>query len=134
MLDREKVIKALQFCVDDIHDGGCNPDCPYFSRCAEDGGIPPIMRDALVLLKEQEPRVLSFNELEFDAVYWMERRDIRPWPVALRRMRGNPEFLVFEDYYGDMWDVSKYCVREGGWRCWTSRPTEEQRKAVAWDG
>lgn len=24
-------------------------------------------------------------------------------------------------------------VRCNGWRCWTSKPTEEQRKAVKWD-
>ena len=37
-------------------------------------------------------------------------------------------------------DCSIYAItdynanRANGWRCWTSRPTDEQREAVKWDG
>jgi len=131
MIDEKEVLKALVCRASEVArlcDG-----CPYERENDWGCDVQRLCKDVLTLLKAQEVRVLSFNELKFDAVYWMERIDIRPWPVAFRRMRGNPEFLVFEDYYGDMWDVSKYCVREGGWRCWISRPTDEQRKAVPWN-
>lgn len=83
-------------------------------------------------LRQQDPRVLSFNELKFDTVYWIELKDVMPWPVAMEKMRGNPEYLVFVDYHGDKWDAVKYCVEKGGWRCWTARPTDEQRKNTPW--
>lgn len=65
MPDREKVIKALQQCVgyEDvdnkytcIYDGDTNPNCPYGGT----GGngvscMTKMMRDALALLKAQEP-------------------------------------------------------------------------------
>ena len=73
MIDREKVIKAIEYCTDD--DLPCRDDsCPYwpegFSAC-----LGNLMRDALALLKadqtyllekdktikklQQEPRVIA---------------------------------------------------------------------------
>lgn len=120
MTKREKIIARLQ---------------DLSVLCAGHGEIQTMrtLDDAIALLKEQEARVLGFNELKFDTVYWMDRMAVLPWPVALRRMRGNPEYLVFEDYYGDVWDVSKYGVREGGWRCWTSRPDEYLLENTPWE-
>ena len=124
MPDFEKVTRGLEACVSDSRLMQC-ANCPYHtdkSRC-----ITTLMRDALALLKEREARVMSFNELKFDAVYWIELKDVIPWPVAMARMCGNPERLVFVDYHGDEWDISKYRIKEGGWRCWISRPSEEPR-------
>ena len=52
MIDRERVIQALERCID-----GCSNECPYeyggavtLEYCRAD-----LMRDALELLKEQEP-------------------------------------------------------------------------------
>lgn len=133
MAEREKVIAALEWCIEKP----CNPKCPYFTQEDKTQAyclFKKIMPDALALLKEQEPRVMSFNELKFDTVYWIELKDVMPWPVAMARMRGNPEYLVFVDYHGDKWDVSKYRIKEGGWRCWTSRPSPEQMRNTPWKG
>ena len=133
MPDREKLIRALTFCCYDIHDGDCYPDCPYYDACSAGSPVPAVMYDVLALLKEQEARMLYSVEIKLDTVYWMEQKDVnQPWPVAFIRLRGNPDKLVYEDYYGDQWSISGYCVGEKGWRCWTAKPTDEQRKAVKW--
>lgn len=92
--------------------------------------------DALALLREQEPRVLTLEDVCGGDECWIEYRyggngyaDVyleepgatakvyRCHPVGYKR----PETVWLHDY-GKLW------------RGWTSRPTDEQRKAVKWDG
>ena len=55
MTDREKVVKGLECCVA-IPDGApCPNDCPYAIDYDCDGYAGTLFRDALALLKEQEP-------------------------------------------------------------------------------
>lgn len=130
MPDREKVIKAIESHIAGVQ---CE-DCPYKDECDYTDKMPAVLGDALALLKEQEARVLNLFEIKLDTVYWMEKANIvRPWPVAFARLHGNPEKLFYEEYYGEDWDVSEYRIAKKGWRCWTSRPTDEQRKAVPWE-
>ena len=52
-MDREKVIKGLEYCIADEY---CD-DCPYTDDCFEIDDKPygeQLMRDALALLKEQD--------------------------------------------------------------------------------
>ena len=55
MTDLEKVQKGLDLCLSG-ESSVCN-DCPYDAECKEATGIgpSPLRRDALELLKEQEP-------------------------------------------------------------------------------
>ena len=61
MTDREKVIKGLECCVKHDEDFKTSPcsslDCPYLDDCAFKNYFvkTSLMRDALELLKEQEP-------------------------------------------------------------------------------
>ena len=56
MADREMVIKGIEcLTADEIT---CNTDCPYFSGV---GCVNVILRDALELLKEQEPKTAITN-------------------------------------------------------------------------
>lgn len=48
MIDRKKVIRGLEWCIEKP----CHPNCPYFT--AEDCLFTKILPDALALLKEQE--------------------------------------------------------------------------------
>lgn len=50
MADREKVIKGLEYCIGHHLCLGCGYYDPNNARCQKD-----LMRDALELLKEQEP-------------------------------------------------------------------------------
>lgn len=121
---REDIIEALEHLL--------SPVCTetQFDYCGE-------IRAAIALLKEQEPRVIyDASEIKLDTVYWMEKKNIvTPWPVAMKMYSQRlPEQLEFEDYYGERWTVSRYLVGKEGWRLWTARPTDEQRREASWHG
>lgn len=86
-------------------------------------------RDALELLKKQEPRVMTLEETGKADISWLEVKDMnRVMPCRIRYsdgwfiklFEGSPERFAESEYGTEL-------------RCWTSRPTGEQRKAVAWD-
>jgi len=57
-MDKEKVIKGLDICLKNIDQPDCPNDCPYLSDCSKYENrvvFQPLMRDALAMLKEQEP-------------------------------------------------------------------------------
>lgn len=57
MADREKVIKGLETCISCINTG-CQKICPYYESCFQYDAtfvFRPMLRDALALLREQEP-------------------------------------------------------------------------------
>ena len=84
------------------------------------------------LLKEQEPRVLTLEEVTGGGECWIEskngacgycdcylcegREAVEVW----RCMEQQPSYVPWFTY-GKVW------------RCWTARPTDEQRKAVKWE-
>ena len=81
-------------------------------------------RDALELLKKQEPRVMTPQDFDGNPMKdqygnlpcWLESREPL---VASNWCRWNED------------DFIRPIMRN--FRPWTSRPTDEQRKAVAWD-
>ena len=104
MPDREKVTKALEkaLAISEAVDSG------YIWITVGEG------RKALELLKEQEPRVLIWDEVKQAEVCWVEERDKEPY-ATLDAADWNQE------YYGK--EI----------RCWNAKPTKEQRDAVKWD-
>lgn len=115
MPDREKVIKAIEICYTLGHN--CT-ECPLFS---EDDCNDKLMRDALSLLKEQEPRLLK--EADFvEADGW---GNIPAW------FEHNPSLGIKTI---DGWGIIKReNLQDKTTRYWTSRPTAEQRKATPWE-
>lgn len=111
MIDREKVIQWLEACST-----GCEEGCPY----EYDGLVSKVeckadlMRDALELLKGQEPRVLTWEEAEKAEVCWLEQRGYEPYAT--------------DD--ADTWNPEVYGKV---YRCWSLKPTDEQRKEIKWD-
>ena len=126
MADREKVIKGLM----KLHGS------------KETMGV---IVDAIVLLREQEPRVITREELkQFEgSPCWFESHGtymgkggfwIIPYmftcyqtmyyvfPLLSANERGNI-------HYSEL-GLSAY---NKAWRCWTTRPTEEQREATPWE-
>lgn len=58
MADLEKVIKGLELCLANIDREGCPEECPYYEACLKYENyavFQPMMKDALELLKAQEP-------------------------------------------------------------------------------
>lgn len=104
------------------------------------------------LMKAQEPRVMTLEEMQEaakngDAVYVEESSEgsyakcfwglvvdgIEPPKDGGYNYPGGVLFNVV-DSCSDMWDGDFYGLKTPlGWRCWTSRPTDEQREAVKWD-
>ena len=138
MADVEKVIKGLECCMAEKM---CCNKCPYKGQC-DDGGYyySRAIEEALELLKAQEPRVMTLEEVKRlapDDDVWIEYHELDGWTISAVTVREiydngilcrlqNPRFSFGRyNYYGGDWLA---------WRCWTSRPTNEQRKAVKWNG
>lgn len=142
MPDREKVIKGLEICIRVKDNEKCPDECPYRKDICY--GTVGLMADALSLLKEQEPRVMTLEEVlahyslppvVLDDLGWQENylQDIAPlyfdfpgdndpWAVHWRGYQAVRKYLKdWKASYGQ------------NWRCWTSRPTDEQRKATPWE-
>ena len=82
------------------------------------------------MLKAQEPRVLTLEEIEASDVVWMNVSDT-VIAAVYDVFSSTPNFWDFHTKQGT-WSMA---VREYGrtWRCWSSRPTDEQRRAVKWE-
>lgn len=128
MNKQEKVIKGMECC------GGISStyDCPYQGSKGCDNCRGNIYLDALTLLKAQEPRVMTLKEIVSAECVWIEYATSEnivialPWNIELTddtyNFIGMPNcFVEFRSLYGEEW------------RCWTSRPTDEQRKEARWN-
>ena len=141
MTDREKVIKGLECCLANGHN-----NCPYKST---DEGIDKVtscttylMKDALALLKAQEPRVMTLEEIgnALKMPIWKETKSANKdlytgWVLAYDIQKGlgitGTRLGMSEPSGRVVW----YKLDDYGktWRCWTSRPTDEQMKEAKWD-
>lgn len=147
MLDHEKVIQGLTVCSDDIYK--CI-DCPYYSEYTGNTDCSNhLCKDALDLLKEQKSRVLSLGEaiegkngLEIDPYVFVEikgREDIFIGSVNDASHYNYPDlsFGVRECFQiSRNIPASKIYLNTDYMktvRCWTHKPSKEQRKAVKWD-
>ena len=132
-MTREDVIKGLECLAAQtgrVHT--CTPfDCSYtdLHTC-----FAEIAKDALALLKEQEPRVMTLEEVKMldGDYYYLE--SMRSPGKELREIVGAYE-LACVTWPSITW--ARQTMGDSGygktWRCWTSRPTEEQREAVKWE-
>lgn len=128
MADRGKVLRCLEACAT-----GCEYGCPYEyegtvvrHECKAD-----LMRDALELLREQEPRVLTLEEVLGGDECWFEYIN-GSCGYADVYMQDNKTALIHRTNIrpGEV-PITDYMKK---WRCWSYRPTEEQRKGVKWNG
>lgn len=108
------------------------------------GGARKLIEEApVVTLKEQEPRVMTLKELAYyDSSVYVETHNGCPeglteelW-LALGHLycvsqNGKHGYVSFVNTNADTYDfeAADYNVL---FRCWTSRPTNEQREAVKW--
>lgn len=143
MAEREKVIDILGACgTDDCDDCPLNGD----ERCSGFVDVPvEVLMDAITLLKEQEPRVLTLEEvcnLKYDDVVYYQGINTNSVESAIvlhgEKMvpEVNTRVVQFRHAGGTGgWnginnaDLNGYGKK---WRCWTSRPTPEQMKNTPW--
>lgn len=93
------------------------------------------LHEAVTLLKAQVPRVLTLEEACVQDVCWLEWRKRGRKPVACRVIMrkdyaGQPLPCVYRFFE----EPTGYSKKNYGkdWRCWTQRPTDEQRRATPW--
>ena len=144
MVDREKVIKGLAACMPQTEEDaaiGCD-GCPYNGnpcRCDyqdnDHVNLPVRMiEDIRDLLKAQEPRVMTLDEVKMldSDYYYLE--SMRSPGKELREIVG-AYGLTCVTWPSITW--ARQTLGDSGygktWRCWTSRPTDEQREAVKWE-
>jgi hypothetical protein len=115
--------------------------CRYFAR--EDTIEIPrrVLLDVLALLKAQ-PRVMTLDEIgnALKMPLWKETKSAHKdlytgWVLAYDIQTGQGitgTRLGMSEPSGRMvwYKLDDYGKK---WRCWTARPTDEQRKAVKWD-
>ena len=130
MADREKAIKGLECC----RNGFCFA-CPYNDGIDESTDCKQRWADdALALLKAQEPRVMTLEELDDlrgrgQAVYYQDRdATVKSQDAFFVAVKCGVAWFKGETYM--------FCKTTDGydkvWRCWTSRPTDAQREATPW--
>lgn len=143
MNDREKVIKGLECCA--AMSGDKCRECPYRHECLDTVllyGIPHLAANALALL---QPRVITREELKQfeDSPCWFESHGTYMgkegfWIIPYMFTCYQTMYYVFpllsanekgDIHYSEL-GLSAY---NKAWRCWTARPTAEQRKAVKWN-
>ena len=128
MIKLEEVIKGLECC----RRGFCF-SCPYNDGVDENTECKQKWADdAITLLKAQKPRVMTLEEIVSAECVWIEYATsgniviALPWNIELTddtyNFIGMPNcFVEFRSLYGEEW------------RCWTSRPTDEQREITPWN-
>ena len=126
MADREKVIRGLELCKESGN--YCyGKQCPYeknFPKC-----VQKLLADALSLLKAQEPRVMTKEEIiGWDGYIWFEFNGMKAMKTVLI-----DHGMVREPFRGDYPTKElSWGICQETWRAWTARPTNEQREATQW--
>ena len=142
MTDRATVIKSLDLCQSSKDCLG--ERCPYFRYDLPKFCRDQLLDDALAVLKETEPRVMTWEEVaQSDGLYlWTEITS----PLNMRNVlifcfveTLEPDDAILTEDSGVRWvrcveDYNRGTEhsRHSGWRCWTARPSVEERKAVPW--
>jgi hypothetical protein len=117
MADREKVIRGLECHGDGVYES-CKP-CPYHY----DGCEIALCRDALALLKEQEPRVVTTADFENNPGL-DDGGHLNVWEEYKSGARFGWNTINVNDVRA-FTDIRRY---------WTSRPTPEQMRDTPWEG
>jgi len=148
MLNREKVMRGLECCIlKDPDDRSDCEKCPYHNTGVITNApcFNGMMAQVLALLKEQEPKLMTLDEvLTAEDFVWAEIYTPNKWSwcliyVKISPVVSNDEIVKIEEDCGIGWTKSKadYGKRgflDGGWRCWTSRPSPEQMRDTKWEG
>jgi len=105
---------------------------------------------AVKALEEQEPRVLTLDEVktigaqnyqsrqENIRLIWSEERNdlniAKPTYYDFFELEDGEEEQIILNYVGtDFFDTFDQNTYGKNWRCWSARPSDTQRMAVKWD-
>lgn len=142
----EKARKGLRTCVES--EGiGCPLSCPYYEPCMSDPRhiYSPMMNDVLTEYERMMEQLKELEAARTARVMTLEEVHEMAWDYCYLEeevIKDN----VLQKYCGKhrvkciTWPSIASCVLTYGddaygkkWRCWSAKPTDEQRKAVAWN-
>ena len=134
MLEREKVIRGLEMCVRCKVPKDC-AGCPYENERTY--AVPcghVLMADALALLREQEPRVMTLEELQAIETPW--NRNTPPYLFVEGRSPTEARWMCWGFMHDFVRLPGTIGVQNYGskWRVWTLQPTPEQMRDTKWEG
>lgn len=132
MTDREKVIKGLECCAHE-EIGDCE-NCPYNENTPHCDIA--MMRDAIAMLKAQEPRLMTLEEIQHTDAVWLETHGWVDGDVFETVLRRRSDFEDYVTEFADNDDGDIDCVNATlgiDWRCWTSRPDDKRRAETPWE-
>ena len=111
-----------------------------YSNVDENNTLVPqwIVLHAIALLKAQEPRVMTLEEVQQhnnqDGCVWFEQPTYNAVAAFVRKDEFEIEvispYILGEPINHGYWLSSNYNVT---WRCWTSRPDQATREAAPWE-
>lgn len=130
MIDKKKIIEELKMAY-------------MYSNVDGDNTLVPqqLVLDIITLLKEQEARVMTLEEVKnaenAAEPFWCEFNDrdlcsYGSWRTGWheKTFGMEPQHCIENYFERAIVGESEYGSE---WRCWTSKPTDEQRKAVKWN-
>ena len=125
----EKVIKGLKYLHDVLHWSLTESEQDTMIR-------RNITKEAIELLKAQEPRVLTLAEvLESEVLYAedIDKKDVIP--VLFNARWGDQIVLIKPHLYGGRSHKFSVLICDYGkrWRCWNKKPTDKQQLEVEWE-
>ena len=89
---------------------------------------------AIKALKEQEPRVMALEEARKRDICYVELRTEDYILPCIVGSPGDGDVIYVKPLSAGFSRIFPRREDYGkNWRCWTARPTDEQRKAVKWD-
>jgi hypothetical protein len=99
------------------------------------GGIVDAIDMAIKALKPQEPHVMTLEEVKASKgndlyLELSNHPDETPYITAATL---DEVGKIWVNFYHTVCNFCDYGRRVYGWRCWTSRPTDEQREAEPWN-
>lgn len=127
MTEQEKVIEALQKEID---------EATYPVRPRKFMFPLELAEQILALLEAPEPRLMTIDELfsinNTDSVVFVERRTKTYYNemAFVNVEKVYKECVLFHGQKSIFSHDRKYYGKE--WRCWTSRPSDEQRRNTPW--
>lgn len=131
MYNRTDIIHNLESCLAIQCDDCMQEHASHYPLDCE--AYDSFVRSAVELLKAQEPRILALDEIKEGEPYWFEVSGdfVRPVICLHREDDAIKKYITFVWQYGtSSWEMEEYNV---GWRCWSARPTKEQRKVAKWN-
>jgi len=136
----ERIIELLRIehqCILSNTNGECDRRCNDCDLVQDDAELNEMYTEAVSILEAQRLGVMSLDAvLQEDIPFWLEYRDPKDWEL-------NEWVLLFDtdsvagERIGLRGRLSCHLpwTKDYGieWRCWTSKPTDEERMAEPWE-